>query len=118
MRVPVMQQEWQRRQSQRSVWVLLGLLAVVSAGAAEAPAVALWLPAPEAVVQTVEPAAPTATERQRRAVRTASSARYWRHLAPVEDELARQRLTAHAAPRPVSSSLDCYLRRFLRPPTP
>lgn len=115
MHIPVMQQEWQRRQSQRSVWALLGLLAIV-AGTNQMPVTA---PLFHPTVQMVSGETVAAAESPQPAtrVRSGSSARYWQHLAPRDNTAIRLRLELHATSRPAASSRALYLRRFLRPPT-
>ncbi|MCC7495641.1 MAG: hypothetical protein IT204_25040 [Fimbriimonadaceae bacterium] len=115
MRCPVMQQEWQRRQTQRSLMALLGLLALVTTASGEV----LWVPVAPTVAtssslsagqQLVEPIArPTVARR--------SSARYWRQLAPAADTQARLRLTQHRDAAPRQSADLAWLARFRRPPT-
>lgn len=117
MLVPVMQQEWQRRQMQRSVWALLGVLAVVAAGAAPTPATA----PPEDCRTIAAMAAPAVgevgTQPRASSVRANSSPRYWRQLEPLTDAGVRLRLTLHAVERPAWPARLRYLRQFLRPPT-
>jgi len=112
-----MHQEWQRRQTQRSVWALLGLLALVSAGGAAVPALAPVLGVRVESVQAGTVCEAADTELARSAGRARTTARYWRHLAGAADTRARLQLCLHAEPRPVASGRDVYLRRFLRGPT-
>lgn len=114
MHQPVMQQEWQRRQSQRSVWMLLGLLAVVSATAPLPAATVIEPPAPLLTSSRDEPlllveTSPTTSR--------AVSQQYWRHVAPAHDQQARLTLGCQAAPCRQAVSLTRFLRRFVRPPT-
>ncbi|MBI2299335.1 MAG: hypothetical protein HYU66_10410 [Armatimonadetes bacterium] len=117
MRSPVMQQEWQRRQSQRHVWMLLGLFAVVAAAAATPPSALPQpgrSPAPVGAAAAVSaPAAGPAAGRSRGSV----SARYWRDLAPAHDRRVRVALQHHAAVRPAVPAARAFLARFVRPPT-
>ena len=112
-----MHQEWQRRQTQRSVWALLGLLTLVSAAGAQLPAV---VPPAGVRVASVQPGAVCEAAPGGHAtgtVRARTANRYWRHLAGVADTKARLCLVLYAELRPVVSTRDVYLRRFLRPPT-
>lgn len=112
-----MQQEWQRRQSQRHVWMLLGLFAVVAAAAATPPSALLEsgrCAAPAGASTAIsEPAADASCGRSRSSV----SARYWRDLAPAHDRSVRVRLQHHAAARPAVPAARAFLARFVRPPT-
>jgi len=114
MQHPVMQEEWQRRQSQRSVWMLLGLLAVVSTAGPLPAATVLAPPAASLAASQGEPQVVVASSS--RAARSVSQL-YWRHVAPAHDQQARVRLDCQAAPCPQTVSLTRFLRRFVRPPT-
>lgn len=117
MQMPVMQAEWQRRQTQRSVWALLGLLALLTHAPAALDRLPLGqAPCPEissvrATDQHAEPGS------QRSGGRVCVTARYWRAVGAAASTTARLRLSLHAAARPTVDSHDLYLRRFLRPPT-
>ena len=117
MRRPVMQQEWQRRQTQRPVWALLGLLALVSTAGADIPLTALAAGIQVETAAVAEPGIQALAKAPQRSTRSRSSARYWQHLAPVHNNCSRVRLALHAESRPTVSSRAAYLRRFIRPPT-
>jgi hypothetical protein len=117
MRGPVMQQEWQRRQTQRSVWALVGLLALL---APASTTVAGGLPASPprlGAVAATETCDACAVRTGTPPGRAAARSRYWRELAAQADGRARVRLERHAVARPTVDSRDLYLRRCLRPPT-
>jgi len=114
MQHPVMQEEWQRRQSQRSVWMLLGLLAVVSA---TGPLPAVTLVEPPAATLAAHRNEPQALVEQQPTSSHAVSRLYWRHLAPAHDQQARTLLECQPAPCRQTASRHRFLRRFVRPPT-
>jgi hypothetical protein len=116
MRAPVMHEEWQRRQTQRSVWALLGLLAVLTHVPVPAPAGAIALP-PRADVAPLAGRADAVSAP--RAAETSSSrtpTRYWRALAAADAGAARVDLSSHPA-HAVNDPRDFWLRRLRRPPT-
>lgn len=117
MRTPVVQQEWHRRQTQRPVWALLGVLAVVTAATTATTPV---LP-PQRSVATWEQrptrAESVTDETTHRPGSGAVSARYWQGLARAADVHVRLRLLYPAGPRPVEDWSARYTRLFIRPPT-
>lgn len=117
MRRPVWQQEWQRRQHQRSVLALLGLLAIVSGAPSVAPALAPPGPAPAAAEQAeivvVQPPSQSLRGRSSDDVQR----RYWAAIEPNLASRVRLALRRQAAWRPAAARRAAWLRRFLRPPT-
>lgn len=113
MHTPTLQHEWHRRQTQRGVIVLLGLLTVLAPAPAAALVEAVGV-APTAVVRTTEPAdrsaEPTTAER------AAPRSRYWQTLAGAADGAVRLRLQQQAGDRPARLDIAAFLARFLRPP--
>lgn len=115
MQCPVMQAEWQRRQRQRSVWMLLGLLAMVSATTPVAATAQPVLPIHCAErPQPVELDALQTPSDSRQAV----SHRYWRQVAPVDDQQAQLASRGHTGPGLPSAAIRRFCCRFVRPPLP
>lgn len=115
MHAPTMQHEWHRRQAQRSVIALLGLLAVFSHAPAAVVLGSAGAVPGAAIVRTID-AAP-AGQRAERTVAQHAPTRYWSALRAVADGSARLRLALHAEARPTVPECRRFLSRFLRPPT-
>ncbi|MBI5832791.1 MAG: hypothetical protein HZB16_10855 [Armatimonadetes bacterium] len=115
MHAPTMQHEWHRRQAQRSVIALLGLLAVFShAPAAVVLGSASGLPG-ASIVRTID-AAPAAKRAEAVTAQPAPT-RYWSVVRAAADGSARLTLALHAEARPTVPESRRFLSRFWRPPT-
>ena len=115
MHAPTMQHEWHRRQAQRSVIALLGLLAVFS----HAPAAVVLGAAdgvPRAAIARSINVAP-AEQRVEPSSRQQAPVRYWSVVRAVADSSARLTLALHAEARPTVPPARLFLSRFCRPPT-
>ena len=110
----VVHEEWRRRQAQRSVLLLLGLLAVVAAAGQPVVApVAAGAVATAMAPQLREPADQAAQDTRPHE----PSLRYWAQVADTAAGSVRLRLQIHRSARPVVTGQAHYLRCFCRPPT-